>query len=261
MDRHRVVAGIADRIRLVVADHQVALGTQRIAQGMRQACIAVVEHAGVPGAGNAVHRRGEAVHGHQQRGFAAGQARVQFGDDPPVVGREDRLDALLPRRGIQLLVARYLGAVAAFGDQRRRGVWAVAVDHQARVRLGDRHRVQRRGQPGGDARDADVPADVPVQLRLRQPEVAQHARHPLAGVVGDQQPRRTAGCVVHAERRRFAGRQQRCGRSRGVSHGACRPGGVRSSTARPTAWHRARSPGPSSPPARRRRARAEPRAR
>ncbi len=218
----------------------------------------------MPWARHALHGRGEAVHGNQHGGQAGRGAGVQFGGNAAVVRREDRLHAGVLCCVIQPLVARHHGAVAERREPPRRPRRAIAVDHQSRVGLGDRPGVQQARQFHRDPGNADVPADVAIQFGRRQAQVAQCRRHLLAGMVGDQQERRASLGLMHGERCRVGRSEQRarCDRQgKGISHAGCRPDDARSSTARPTAWRPARSPGRSSPPARRQRARAALRAR
>ena len=262
MHRYRVVAGAADRIRFVVTHHQVAFIAQCLQQCMRKARVLVVQHAGVPRPLRAVHHWREAVHHHQQGGAAGIAACIQFRVDARMVGRVDRIDALLPLCSRQPGIARDHGVVAHFRNQRRRGQWAVAVDQQPRIGLFDRPCIQPFGQCAGGAGDADVPADMAVQLGLGQAEPGQRAWHLLAGVIGQQQVRRGALRPVEGIDRRVVGAQQRRQYVQiGVSHAGARPGGARSSTGPPTAWHPAHSLRPSSAPARPPPARAESRAR
>ncbi|MNT64316.1 hypothetical protein D3C72_2022070 [compost metagenome] len=129
------------------------------------------------------------MHHHQQRRPFRIAARIQFGIDACMVGRVDRIDALLPLRGRQPGIARHHGVVADLGDQRGRKQRAVAVDQQPRIGLLDCPRIQTLGQCTGGAADADVPADMPVQFGLRQTKIGQRTRHLLAGMIGQQQER------------------------------------------------------------------------
>ncbi|KAG0733011.1 hypothetical protein G6F23_013757 [Rhizopus arrhizus] len=229
---------------------------------MRKSRVLVVQHAGLPRPLHAVHHRGEAVHHHQQGGAAGISARVQFGVDARVVRRVDRIDALLPLRCRQPDIGWHHGVVAHFRNQRGRGQRTVAVDQQPRIGLFDRPGIEPFGQCAGGAGNADVPADVAVQFGLRQAQAGEGTRYLLAGVVGQQQERRGAPRLVDRVERRVVSAQQRRERVQvGVSHERARPGGARSSTGRPTAWHPARSLRPFSAPATLRPARAESRAR
>ena len=251
MHRHRVVAGAAHRIRFIVTHHQVAFLAQCLQQGMGEARVLVVQHAGMPRSLRAIHRRSEAVHHHQQGGAAGISARIQFRVDARVVGRVDRIDTLLPLCRRQPGIARHRGVVAHFRNQRWRHQRAVAVDQQPRIGLFDRPGIQPFGQCTGGSGNADVPADMAVQFGLRQAQACEGTRQLLAGVVGQQQVRRgTLRPVDRMDRRVVCAEQRRQRVQVGVSHAGVRPDGARSSTARPRAWRPARSLRPSSAPAR-----------
>ena len=69
---------------------------------------------------------------------------------------------------------------------------AVAVDHQPRIGLQDRVRVEFVGHEAHHRLDADIPGDVPAQFAFRHAEIAERARDAPSGMVADQQERRGA---------------------------------------------------------------------
>src|SRR2546423_1650224 len=77
MYRHRVVAEIADRIGLVVADIEIALMPMQVEHDIREPRIAIVENADVDLARDAFEYRREAVHRDQQRAPAARAPRFE----------------------------------------------------------------------------------------------------------------------------------------------------------------------------------------
>ena len=58
--------------------------------------------------------------------------------------------------------------------------------------------------------NADVPGDVPPQLRFGNAEPAEHTRNEIAGMVGDQQKRRCPAGIANRYRRRLVDGQQLC---------------------------------------------------
>ena len=66
-------------------------------------------------------------------------------------------------------------------------------------------RAQMLRQPLGDTGNADVPADMPRQLALGQPEVAEHAGNESAIVVAGEEKRRPSGGIKFADRGNILG--------------------------------------------------------
>ena len=95
------------------------------------------------------------------------------------------------------------GAVADLGDRGRMAGGAVAVDHQARIDLGDHRRVEGRRQQPADRIGADVPGDVPLHVGGGDAEIAQAARHQAPRMVAQDEVRRGAAGIVDAHRRRL----------------------------------------------------------
>ena len=69
---------------------------------------------------------------------------------------------------------------------------AVAVDHQSRIGLQHRRRIEQPRQRLGDAGNADVPGDVAFKLARGDAERAERARDQPPGMVGGQQEIRAA---------------------------------------------------------------------
>ena len=84
----------------------------------------------------------------------------------------------------------------------------VAVDHEPRVALHDQMRVEILRHPLGDAGDADVPADVPLQLALRQAEIAERLRNQAAVMIAGEQERRASQIIVFADRGNIFGSEE-----------------------------------------------------
>ena len=161
---NRVVGLVADRIGLVVADHEIGFRAQELQQERRQDRVAMIERADVPGPRDAGVSRRKAVQRHQHRRQPVAQATVDDLLDAPVIGIEDGLPPRFRGFARQSFIARYRGGVA---DQRDRACGmrrAVAVDHQPRIALRDQMRVELFRQRLRDAGNADVPGDVPRQF-------------------------------------------------------------------------------------------------
>jgi len=62
----------------------------------------------------------------------------------------------------------------------------VAVDHQARVVAEYRRGIEDFRERRGDARRADIPRNVPRELRRRQTEVVKFRRNVIAGVIAEE---------------------------------------------------------------------------
>ena len=73
--------------------------------------------------------------------------------------------------------------------------------------MSDERRIERIRQHEAEPGNADVPGDVPLQLRLGQAQPAEGARNEVAGVVGHQHERRFAAGVVNRDRSRLVRRQ------------------------------------------------------
>jgi hypothetical protein len=102
-------------------------------------------------------------------------------------------DGVLPGAaliGRETLVARNPGAVADGRDRARAAGATVAVDHEPRIGLEYVDGVERAGERGRHAVDADVPADVAGALCLLEAEIAEPARHGAAGVIREEDERR-----------------------------------------------------------------------
>src|ERR1044071_512281 len=140
------------------------------------------EHGAPPGLGAEVEQRGDVV----------------------VVWRED-----LASPGLALLDAD--AAVARNGrqlaDGRDRAVplrLAIAVDDEPRIGLQHGARIERGGEMLGNARNADIPGDVAVQLGFGQAEVTEPAGDRAPGMVGCQEEIGARFRPQHANRRRIA---------------------------------------------------------
>ena len=117
-----------------------------------------------------------------------------------MVGIEDRRP---PRRGGvsgQPFIAGDDGRFAETRDRTRRFRRTVAVDHQPRIALRDQVGVEVFRQRVGDAGDADIPGDMPLEFAGRQAEIAKRAGNDAAVMVGCQQERRGRFGVVLQDR-------------------------------------------------------------
>ncbi|MGY4301928.1 hypothetical protein ACVWXN_010023 [Bradyrhizobium sp. i1.4.4] len=99
VDGDGVVAEVAHRIGLVVADDEIAFSAQMFQQQLRQHGFAVIQRGDVPGPGDAGINRREAVQRHQHRRPRVVQAAVDRGIDAAVIGLEDLAP---PRRALAL---------------------------------------------------------------------------------------------------------------------------------------------------------------
>ena len=84
----------------------------------------------------------------------------------------------------------------------------VAVDHQARIGLGDQGPVERGGEAARDRLDPDIVGDVALEVLGCQAEVAERARHAPAGVIAGEHERRIAVRPLHMDGRRLVGLEQ-----------------------------------------------------
>ena len=105
--------------------------------------------------------------------------------------------------GGQAEVPRYRGRLADLGYRTGHRRVAIAVDHQARVGLQHRSGIECRRQAIGDAGDADVPGDMPLQFAARAARAApvrpgscdRRGRRPAAGPIGRPHAARARGMV------------------------------------------------------------------
>ena len=137
-----VVGLVADRIGLVIADHEIALGAQQFQQERRQMGVAVIERADMPGPRDAGIDGRKAVQRHQHRRHACAAALVDDLADAPVIGIED---LRAPHRGglaRNALVAGNRGRLADARDRACDMGRAVAVDDEPRVALHDQMGVE-----------------------------------------------------------------------------------------------------------------------
>ena len=137
-----VVGLVADRIGLVVADHEIALGAQQLQQQRRQMRVAVIERADVPGSRDAGINRRKAVQRHQHRRHGGAAALVDDLADAPVVGIEDLRAPHFRCLARNALIACYRRGLADARDRACGIGRAVAVDDQPRVALHDQMGVE-----------------------------------------------------------------------------------------------------------------------
>ena len=161
-----VVGLVADRIGLVVADHEIRLGAQQFQQQRRQSGVAMIERADMPGPRDAGINRRETMQRHQHRRHRhrAGARRSprRCGDDRD--RRSPRAAPPPPRARWPSLP----GIDGRFADARDRTCHvrrAVAVDHQPRIALRDQMRVEMLRQRLGDAGNADDPRRCGASVR------------------------------------------------------------------------------------------------
>eukprot|EP01035_Chromulina_nebulosa_P005028 gene5028-6821_t len=104
-----------------------------------------------------------------------------------LVGAVDLRDPGGPIFGAQAYIARDHRQVTHFWNGVGAVRTAVAVDHQPRIALRDEGGVQGLGQALAQPKDADVPGDVPAQVRLRESEVSQNSGNDASCVIAQQQ--------------------------------------------------------------------------
>ena len=209
MHRDRVVARVVHTVRLV----QGEAGGRRQAAHLDQkrpgeATVAVAAEAHLPGPFHPLCQpRREAVDGHQRlRGSGIEDRR-----DGRVERAMDRREARCSLGLAQVEIGRYRGAIADGRDEVRCMRRTVAVDHQARIGLEHRRRVQPFAQGARQALGPDVEGDVPVHLGARHAQIAQHLGHRTARMLAHQEPGRSGIRAHDREWRRVAGPQQpRC---------------------------------------------------
>ena len=86
VNRNRIVRCISHPVRLVVADLETLLAAQQLDQYMGETRIAIVEHADMPGAADAVEYGRETVHRDQRCRPAGLSPPIQFARNPVVIG-------------------------------------------------------------------------------------------------------------------------------------------------------------------------------
>jgi hypothetical protein len=97
--RYGVVGGVADKIRLVVANHEAVLLPQQREQPVGQAAVAIVEKRHMPRPRLLFEHRREAMERNQRGGPPGLPPARELGIDAFVIGPEDRARALpCPRR-------------------------------------------------------------------------------------------------------------------------------------------------------------------
>ena len=82
---------------------------------------------------------------------------------------------------------------------------SVAVDHQARIGLGDQRRIEGGGEAARDRLDPEVVGDVALEMLGRETEVAEHARQPPPGMIAREHERRVALRPLDLNGRRLVG--------------------------------------------------------
>ena len=120
-----------------------------------------------------------------------------------MVGIEDLPAPHLGGLARDAVIAGNHGGLADARDRAGRLRRPVAVDHQPRIALRDQMRVELLRQRIRHAGNADIPGDMPRQLALREPEIAETARDQPAVVVASQKERRAPGRVNFQNRRKI----------------------------------------------------------
>ena len=149
------------------------------------------------GAAFALKARGEAV--HRDEYGRPHSAHVEQAPDAVMIGCEDGIGARLAIRRAEADIAGDRRMFADFRHRGRPGRVAVAIDHQARIGLQYRGRIQQCRQAFGDPGDADVPSDMPRAFGRGYAEVAECLRDGAPGVVGGEENVGTPGFAQHAD--------------------------------------------------------------
>ena len=111
------------------------------------------------------------------------QAGLDHLVDAAVIGIEDRGPPRFRRIARKPLIAGNDGRLADARDRACRGRRAVAVDHQPRITLRDQMRIELFRQRVGNACNADIPGDVPLELAQGHAEIAERVRDGAAVMV------------------------------------------------------------------------------
>jgi len=207
--RYGIVGAIADKIRLVIADQETALLAQQSEQAVGQAAVAIVEKRRMPGPRLPFEHRREAVQRDQRCGPAGLPPARELGLDALVIGLEDRLGARFFLRVAQADIAGNDGILADFGNGACRVERPVAVDHQSRIVLPDQRRAECIGEMACEPGNADIAADMALPFGRGNAEPAERARAYNAGMISNQEKRRSAVCILHRDGRRLVRRQKR----------------------------------------------------
>ena len=173
---------------------------------MRQALLALVQHAGVEPPRDPAEARRESVNRQQQGPPAPHQAP----DDQPierlVVGRVIAQHAPLALRVRESGVPRQGHAVCLAADQRRVVGAPVEVDPQPRPAPADRARVEGRGQGPRDRPGPEIETPVVAQDPAFHREGGLALREPVGRVLAGQHELRQRARLQQAVRTRNTGR-------------------------------------------------------
>src|SRR5256885_16736695 len=123
-----VVARITGGVRLVIGDYEIRFGATTLQQLNGEACIPVIQHAGMPGTRRSMLTECEAMHRNEDCVPLLRMTRVQFGANPIVVREEEPPFARSRVFHGHGLITRYPGCLA-HPDNGFRNAWtAIAVD-------------------------------------------------------------------------------------------------------------------------------------
>jgi hypothetical protein len=126
------------------------------------------------------------MNGHHDRVDATPLAFEQDRLHRIVIRMEPLFDACRPGGCTQAQVTWNHRAIACLRYQIRRREVAIAVDDQARCAAQYGRGVEDFGERLGDTRRTNVPRNVPVSLRGRQPEVVELLRDGMARVIAQE---------------------------------------------------------------------------
>src|SRR5258708_33484614 len=127
----------------------------------------------MPGPRHALKDGREAVHRDQRRGSAGLTPPVELGFDPIMVWPENLAYPCGLLAFTQAHISWYRRELADLQDRRLPARRAVAVDDKARIVLLHHGGVERVLDHPAEPGDADVPGDVALALRLRNPQLPQ----------------------------------------------------------------------------------------
>ena len=199
------VVGERAGIRLVVADDEVGIGTQRRDQRLGQTWVAIPQDAGMPWARMAAPDRRETVDRDEHRRMPGGERPVDRRVDGIVIGRVEAGDAPRPLVGIDAGIAGHDGAVGKAHDERRIVLAAVGIDQQPRERRQHRRHAEPLRQAAADRGRARIVGNVALELGCRQAEVAILRRQTVLGVVANDQQSGRRVSFDQTERLKIAG--------------------------------------------------------
>ena len=111
----------------------------------------------------------------------------RVGPNAPMIGLEDFDPARSARLVGKADIAGNRGRLADFGDRTGHRRLTIAIDDEPRIDLLDETGIHIVGHDARYRGNADIPGDVPIELRGRQAEITENARQLPPGMVAGQE--------------------------------------------------------------------------